>query len=286
MIEWPEQLIKDIARRRAVIVLGSGISKNSQGKDGVRPPTWREFLEEAFAQVPPKSRHITYAFRSGDYLSACAFIKSRMEEKWDPFLISRFLTPAFKPNKMHELIFALDTGIYITPNFDKIFDNYVTERTHGTTVVKTYYDNDVQQLLRSGGRLIVKIHGTIDAPGRMIFTRGDYAQARVEYSAFYHLMDALLLTNTFLILGSGLNDPDSQLLFENFSYRFPKAPPHYMTYADEIHNEFDDMIRETRKLRMLKYSKTNGHKELEESLASLGKKVEEERQRLAASLSW
>jgi SIR2-like domain len=225
VIDWPEQLIKDIARRRVVVMLGSGISKTSEGRDGMKPPTWGEFLEETFAQITPKSRHISYALRGGDYLSACQWIKGRMDERWNPFLRSRFLDPAYRRNRMHELIFSLDAGVYVTPNFDKIFDNYVADVARGTTIVKTYYDNDIPELIRAGTRVILKVHGTIDAPDRMIFTRADYANARTEHALFYQLMDALLLTNTFLILGCGLSDPDFQLLFENFAYRFPSAPP-------------------------------------------------------------
>jgi len=185
VIEWPEQLIKDIARRRAIIMLGSGISKNSVGQHGAKPPTWREFLSAALAQVPqPRPRHIASALKYGDLLSACEWIKNRMDEAWNPFLTATFLTPAYKPNRFHELIFALDVAIYITPNFDKIFDNYVTDKTHGTTIIKTYYDEDVQQLIRSGARIILKVHGTIDAPDRMIFGSAKYADARVRYGGF------------------------------------------------------------------------------------------------------
>lgn len=209
-----------------------------------------------------------------------------MDEQWNPFLTGKFLTPAYQPNKAHELIFALDTTTYITPNFDKIFDNYVTERTVGTTIVKTYYDDDIQQLVRSGARMVLKVHGTIDSPDRMIFGRGKYAEARVRYAPFYHLVDAMLLTNTFLILGCGLSDPDFQLLFENFSYRFPNSPPHYMTFADNAPPELEDLVRETRKLKLLKYSRADHHKELTDSLEVLVKRVEEERQQMAANLSW
>jgi hypothetical protein len=75
VIDWPEQLIRDIARRRAIIMIGSGISKNSIGNDGLKPPTWREFLEEARDQVPPpRPRHIASAIRNGDFLSACEWL--------------------------------------------------------------------------------------------------------------------------------------------------------------------------------------------------------------------
>jgi hypothetical protein len=267
-------------------MLGSGVSKNSVGNGGARPPTWGEFMGDAFAKVPPKSRHIQNALRSGDYLSACEWIKGRMDENWDPYLVAKFLTPEYRPNKLHELIFLLDTNIYITPNFDKIFDNYVGEQTHGTTIVKNYYDDDVQQLVRSGGRVILKVHGTIDAPGRMIFGRGDYASARIRHAAFYQLIDALLLTNTFLMLGCGLNDPDFQLMFENFSYRFPNSQPHYMAYAESTNEEVETLMRDTRKLKFLKYSRTHDHKELEQALEKLVTRVDAQRAEISANSSW
>ena len=286
MIEWPAQLVRDIARRRAIILLGSGISRNSTGNGGVRPPTWRQFLEEAVDEVPGQARHIKAAIKSGDYLSACEWIKGRLDEQWAHFLRSKFLTPAYKPNAVHELIFSLDANIYITPNFDKIFDNFVSERTQGTTIVKSYYEEDAQQLVRNGSRVILKIHGTIDTPNKMIFGRSKYAEARVLNASFYQLIDALLLTNTFLLFGCGLDDPDFQLLFENFCFRFPTANPHYMTMADPINQDLENLTRETRKIKFLKYSKANDHRELQLSLEDLVRQVETERAAIADSQSW
>lgn len=278
--------MKDIARRKAIVLLGSGISSNSIGNGGIRPPTWRQFLEEAVEQTPGNTRHIKSAIKSGDYLSACEWIKTRMDEHWTAFLRSKFLMPAFKPNPVHELILSLDTSIYITPNFDKIFDNFVTERTQGTTIVKSYYEEDAQQLVRNGSRVILKIHGTIDTPKRMIFGRAKYAEARVVNAPFYQLIDALLLTNTFLLFGCGLDDPDFQLLFENFCFRFPDANPHYMTMADTINSDLESLTRETRKIKFLKYSKANNHQELEASITQLVKLVDAERDLMAVGRDW
>ena len=41
-ISWPNSLINDIARRRCVIFLGSGISRNSVNATGLHPKTWVE----------------------------------------------------------------------------------------------------------------------------------------------------------------------------------------------------------------------------------------------------
>ena len=45
MINWPPNLIEDLAARRAVIFFGSGTSRNSTGEGGKKPETWWKFLE-------------------------------------------------------------------------------------------------------------------------------------------------------------------------------------------------------------------------------------------------
>lgn len=48
MITWPEELISDIARRKSVLYLGSGVSANSISTDGTNrhPATWDSFLRK------------------------------------------------------------------------------------------------------------------------------------------------------------------------------------------------------------------------------------------------
>ena len=44
MINWPKELITDIARRKCVLYIGSGISSSSKNKEGKSPATWHGFL--------------------------------------------------------------------------------------------------------------------------------------------------------------------------------------------------------------------------------------------------
>jgi hypothetical protein len=44
MIEWDSELVQAIARRRCVVVLGAGVSRNSINNAGKIPDTWEEFL--------------------------------------------------------------------------------------------------------------------------------------------------------------------------------------------------------------------------------------------------
>jgi hypothetical protein len=46
MIEWPDNLVDAIARRKCVLFLGSGISANSCNDEGKHPATWESFLKD------------------------------------------------------------------------------------------------------------------------------------------------------------------------------------------------------------------------------------------------
>src|SRR5204862_5327852 len=93
MIQWPEHLVSDIARRHTVIVLGSGISKGCVNADGRHPKTWREFLTFAEAQGPQP--YVRRLIKKEDYLTACELIKRKLgNDAFNGLVINEFLTPA------------------------------------------------------------------------------------------------------------------------------------------------------------------------------------------------
>ena len=51
MIEWPRDLVRDIAARRSVVFLGAGVSRNAANISGVHPRGWTDFLHHLAAQV-------------------------------------------------------------------------------------------------------------------------------------------------------------------------------------------------------------------------------------------
>ncbi len=285
-IDWPEPLIDGIARRRSVIFLGSGISRNSEGKGGARPPNWLEFLTFALEKCPGDTRHIKQAISKRDYLSACEWLRTHLDDRWHKVLREQFVDPKFKASEVHKLIYALDSALVATPNFDKIFDGLATAESEGTVIIKTYYDDDLTQLVRGDHRVILKVHGTIDAPDKMVFSRGDYARARIDNSGFYEILRSLLVTHTFLLLGCGLDDPDVQLLFENYRFTHPPAPPHYVTLPSPAIADVEKLMRDTRNVRLLTYPARDNHAALGRSLATLVDKVEARREELAATHGW
>lgn len=288
MISWPDDLVSSIARRRSVIFLGAGTSMNSENAAGHRPPSWAEFLRRGIEKCNGSHSEMNRLMKAGDYLSCCQIIKYKLGHDWVPFIEECFLTPKFKHSSLHELILSLDSAIVATPNFDKIFDNYAASQTQNLLKIKKFYDDDIPRVLRGGKeqRLILKIHGCIDTPDKLVFTREEYADIRNKYANFYRAMDALVLTHTFLFVGCSMNDPDLALLLEQYARSFGSAPPHYVTLSGKKSNEYVRMIESNFNLRLLPYSAADGHKELLDSMENLRDQVEEERTKLATSTLW
>lgn len=287
MIQWPPTVVDDIARRRSVIFLGAGISRQAQNAQGVRPKMWKEFLQTAVAQCPAPTRHITTLITQGDYLTACEIIRDKLGPAFNRLVSLEFSAPGFRPAKIHELVFRLDSRIVATPNFDKIYDAAAMAQSNATVKVKNFYDPDVASTIRGDDFVILKVHGTVDSPDRLIFTRQQYTNARYEFDQFYGLLDALALTHTFLFLGAGLNDPDIRLLLENHAYRYPKCRPHVMAAPKgSLHADVQAVVERTLNLQILTYDPAQEHKELLDSVQDLVTQVEARRADFAQSLQW
>ena len=85
-------------------------------------------------------------------------------------------------------------------------------QTSSRTLVKQYHDEDVYKFLRDNNDYIIKMHGSIDSPHLLIFSESDYAKARAKYTFYYEMLDASILSHTFMFIGCGLKDPNITLL--------------------------------------------------------------------------
>lgn len=285
MINWPNDVVDALARRRSVVYLGAGISRNSTNAAGDRPKTWRQFLQAAIEHVEGSAAlhaQIRKLLRQNDFLTACEVIKESMgNHLFHELIQDEFVRPRFQPAPIHDSIINLDTRIVATPNFDKIFETRINAIQNNSILVKNYYDGDIAEAVRSTGRMVLKVHGTIDTPGRMIFTRTDYATARHEHSDFYSILEALAITHTFLFLGCGLNDPDVRLLLEDYGFRHKQAAPHYfVTPRENVHTRIRTAVERSLNIQILTYDSRDDHRILKESIDRLVTDVSTRREEL------
>lgn len=294
MINWPEELIADIARRKSVLYLGSGVSANSISSDGTNrhPPTWDAFLRIVLSkrstELSTEKPVIDKLLNSQDYLTACEIIVDKLtEQDFGELAAAEFRRPGYQPSEIHDLIYSLDSRIVITPNIDKIYDQCTFVNSNGTVVTKKYYE-DIAPFLRQSDYLVIKAHGCVDDSQHIVFTHKQYNTARYQHASFYRLLDALVLTNTFVFIGCGLTDPDIQLTLENSNFSFPHCKPHYfITASGNVSDEVAKSLLNNRNIKILTYDNNDGtHKELLEDLKNLAPLVDGKRREFASNASW
>lgn len=287
MINWHKDIIEDIARRKSVVFIGAGVSKNATNAKGERPKDWKEFLTYASDQTG-KKRLIDSLIKNADFLTACEIIKQDLgREDFNSLVRSQFQTPQFQNAEIHKHIFNLDSRIIATPNFDKIYDVYAEHATNGNISIKAYYDDDVADVIRRTEPVILKIHGNITTPDKLIFSRKDYSRARTENRNFYQVLDALAITNTFIFIGCGPHDPDVRLLLEDYNYRFRFNKKHFIVSPkNATKQDVLSILEDTMSLKTITYDSKNNHIELTDSLEQLVKLVDARRQELADIMKW
>ena len=228
---WPDNLVEELAYRRCLIFLGSGISATAKNDAGESPDTWGAFLDNVKSKMKNPSeddkKFVEDMLKKQNYLLALQAIADLCDSgEYSNYLKSQYLRGKYKPSKVHELIKDLDSKIVVTTNFDKLYEELCHEPEY---ITFDYTDTrSIIGSIKAPENIIIKAHGSIDDTEKLIFTAKQYYQAQEQYPEFYHLMTALFLTHTVVFLGYSLNDPDINLLLQFLHNTANSSCPHYM----------------------------------------------------------
>lgn len=237
-IVWNDNLINELAYKRCVIFIGSGISANSITSDGKSPLVWGDFINKAKSLASPNSiEFIDLMLTQKNYLQALQVVKDTSDPgEYANLLRETYSRPNFAPNEIHKAIKDINSKIVVTTNFDKIYENHCNE--HGYTIAN-YYDppSKIISNIKSPENLIIKAHGTIDDVNTLVFTESEYYKAKKEYPFFYEILKSLFLTHTILFVGYSLNDPDINLLIEFATYSNTSTNPNYVVCLQGVPDE-------------------------------------------------
>ncbi|WP_197502731.1 MULTISPECIES: SIR2 family protein [unclassified Mycobacterium] len=183
--------------------------------------------------------------------------------------------PGFQPSELHQLVLRIDPKILITTNYDRIYESLATQgaAAAGYNVCR-YYEPHLVNDLRSTRRLIVKAHGCVSDPQKIVLTRQQYFAARRDFPQFFAALDAIFLTNTLLFIGSGFNgDPDIDLLLQNVNISAPSQHSHFAIVEAGRHPSVRRAIEETHNIKFLEYP-AGQHDDVLDALRKLADDVE------------
>ena len=250
-MDFNADLISDLARQRAVLFLGAGVSASAIPADGNRIQGWGDFLKAAAnkAKEPTKTQALRL-IEDKDYLLACEILQSHLSDDWEDIVIAEF-GKAASPSELHRAIIDLDQRLFITTNFDKLLEAAWSERpVDGMRYPRVFskIDDKIFRALKDHeGRYLVKIHGSVDNPQDIVFSRSQYIRSAFGNTQYSGFLESLLLNYTFLFSGFSMDDPAITSLMELYALRYPNARPHYMMSGD---SQPENILEMNKKLRL------------------------------------
>lgn len=277
MQEFSGDLIDDLAHRSVVLFLGSGVSASSTLQDGSRMKTWDSFLREILSELPPITASVCEKFLDEErYLEACEVIKEAIEiDEWDRRCEAEFFKSA-KYSSLHEALVKLDQRLVVTTNFDKLYESAWSAINAGLAYfpgVTYVIDRDIFSTFRSNRSHIIKLHGSIDDLSSMVFSYSDYAKKAFGNSEYQKFLDLIFIKYTVLFVGFSMKDPAIRSVLQRYAANYPKGRPHYIFTPENPSPEEERIEKRFNKLTLIKYDKSDGHKELVEKLRRLNLEV-------------
>lgn len=253
---WPSNLVEELAYRRGILFLGSGVSATAKKADGTSPDTWGDFLNHIRGLARNVSHednvYIEDRLTCKDYLLALQAIYDKCDPgEYGKYLQDTYLRSEFQASNVHKAIKKIDSKIVITTNFDKIYDNLCNEQ--GYIVINYEKTKAIVQNIKSPNNLIIKAHGTIEDVENIIFTASQYYNKQEKHPEFYELLYSLFLTHTVVFIGYSLNDPDINLILQYLHNSANVNSPHYLVKHKGTPDQLRKHWKETYNVQIIEY---------------------------------
>lgn len=213
-------------------MVGAGFSKNAVLPVGKEMPLWSE-LGNAFAS------------EIGDYSATNALdaISAFEHEYGRPKMIERLsealLLGEARPGTAHQAFCSIPFDLVCTTNFD-----FLLERQYESIprVCNPLIDEEQLSIsLRESGVALLKLHGDLRHPARLVATETDYDRFLDRYPMLATYLSNLLITRTAVLIGYSLDDPDFRQLWQVVGERLGHS--RRMAYAVAVGAKPTDISR-------------------------------------------
>lgn len=229
---FPKPVLDDLVLGKWLPVIGAGMSINAIVPAGKRMPLWSEMAKELTDELSD--------FASTNILDGISayeheFGRTRLIERLSDILLIKDA----QPGNAHKEFCTIPFDIVCTTNFD-----FLLERQYDLTPRYVYPVVDEEQLsINAGnaGTLLLKLHGDLRHPGRLIVTEADYDGFLANYPLLATYVSNQLITKTAVFIGYSLDDPDFRQLWHIVSERLGRT--RRMAYTIAVNARTADIAR-------------------------------------------
>lgn len=211
---FPKPVLDDFVTGRWLPVVGAGMSLNAVLPAGKKMPLWAGLgtgLGSELADFSPTSTLDTISAYQHE------FGRARLIERLSDLL---FIKEA-QPGNAHKEFCTIPFDIVCTTNFD-----FLLERQYDLTPRYVYPVVDEEQLsinVGNAGTLLLKLHGDLRHPNRLIVTEADYDGFLTSFPLLATYLANQLITKTAVFVGYSLDDPDFRQIWHIVSDRLGRS---------------------------------------------------------------
>jgi hypothetical protein len=229
---FPKPLLEDLVNGKWLPVVGAGMSLNAVVPPGKKMPLWAGLGKELGDGLDDFASTSTL-----DAISAYEheFGRAHLLEKLSDLLLIR----EAQPGSAHKEFCTMPFDIVCTTNFD-----FLLERQYDLTPRYVYPVVDEEQLsvnTGNAGTLLLKLHGDLRHPNRLIVSEADYDGFLTRYPLLATYLSNQLITKTAVFIGYSLDDPDFRQIWHIVSNRLGRA--RRMAYTLAVNARSADVAR-------------------------------------------
>ncbi len=213
----PVPLLNDLVSGRWLPVVGAGLSRNAEIHGTGSMPDWRELGSRVGQELPPG-----YAGDSPlETLSAYqqAYGRGKLIE-----VVQRELhvTDA-RPGRIHTAFCNLPFKVVVTTNVEQLLEQGYKARY--ASVLSIIEEEQLRLLNPYPSPKLVKLHGDLYHPSSLVLTESDYDRFLDQRPLFATWLANQLISNTCVLIGYSLDDPDFRSILAQLRSRLGTVPP-------------------------------------------------------------
>jgi hypothetical protein len=201
---FPKPLLDELVEGRWLPVVGAGMSNNAVVPSGKKMPLWEDL-----------GRSLAAEMRNYDYTTALDAISAYEQQFSRTKLVERLSDLLFvdsaKPGNVHKAFCSIRFPIVCTTNFDFLLEKQYDSNPRYCRPLM--YDQQLSIPNRGPGVQLLKLHGDVHHPERLVATEEDYDGFLQRYPLIATYLANLLITKTAVFVGFSLDDPDFRQVF-------------------------------------------------------------------------
>lgn len=229
---FPKPVLDDLVAGKWLPVIGAGMSMNAVVPSGKKMPLWAALGKELTDEL---SDFASTSILDGISAYQHEFGRARLIERLSDIL---FVKEA-QPGVAHKEFCTIPFDIVCTTNCD-----FLLERQYDLTPRYVYPVVDEEQLsINTGnaGTLLLKLHGDLRHPNRLIVTEADYDGFLANFPLLATYLSNQLITKTAVFVGYSLDDPDFRQLWHVVTQRLGRT--RRMAYTISVNARTADIAR-------------------------------------------